>query len=305
MKRNYIIDIKRNWILGIILFLLVICILYLWNTNEGFFDTEVAAQYRGCPNPIFTRNSAGVCIAPPLAKADNTCDDPKLLANDHGYCVPKIKPSNGPLRIDNTCPDPDQSSVYDRFAQGVWADMTQSKNKDNVCSYEQQTAPTNITYKPYVYKGNSNVCLPDCPLNFIPYVNDFTLCIAQECYNTIDLSSNILTSWRQNCGPMYKTQINFTSTLNSVSSVTASINNQFLLAQSNINTLSNGIYATTMNDVSNVSSRNKFYPNIISNYYNIQNLKSQTNQKYNSMLATKSNFDSNYYTFQCDLYTQM
>jgi hypothetical protein len=266
---------KRNWILGIILFLLVIGIFYLWNTqealnNEGFSD----------------------------------CAD-GLIKNDQSNCVPHIAPANAPLRIDNTCPDPNQSSVYDRFAQGVWADMSQPMNKDKgACKYEQQTAPSGITYSNYTYKGNPNVCLPDCPSNYLPSSNDFTLCIAQACYNTEDLSSNILASWRQNCGPMYKTQLDFTSTLRSVSTVTGAINNQFAIASNNINYLSNGAYSVNVIDASNKLNRDNDFPNILSNYYNIQTLTNQTNAKYNALLASKSNFDINYYAFQCDLYTQ-
>lgn len=302
-KKRITSSMKRNWILGIILFLLVICIIYLWNTNEGF---DVAAV-EVCPNPSFIRNSEGVCVAPPLAHDDGKCDDPSLIPNDHGYCVAHVAPANAQLRIDNSCPDPNQSSVYDRFTQGVWADMSQPMNQgatSNICKYEQQSAPTGIIYSNYTYKGNPNVCLPDCPSNFIPSPNDFTLCIAQACYNTEDLSSNIIASWRQNCGPMYKTQLDFTSTLRSVSTVTASINNQFAIASNNMNYLSNGAYSVNVIDASNKLFRDSDFPNILLNYNTLQNLTNLTNTKYNNLLSSKSNFDANYYAFKCDLYTQ-
>ena len=296
----------KKWILGIIL--LLICILFAYTTYTTWLTYE---GFSGCPTG--TKNVGGYCVcSSPDQKQDPksgncVCSNAHYvvsnMSNSETYntpiCIPNVITANAPVRNDNTCSDGRQTYTFDRFARAVYADMSKPVNiKYGACTYESSN--NNVKYNLLSnYFDTTNLCLEACPSNFSLSPTDNTLCIANSCLNTTDLSYNIIDSWRQVCGPLYKTQLQFTSTLNSVSSVTGSLNIQYQTASNDVGLLSNGMYVS---GAPNASIRDLRFPAIQSNYMNMANIISDTNKNYKSLNATKSNFDSYYYSFLCDRY---
>jgi hypothetical protein len=125
--------------------------------------------------------------------------------------LPKPITQNSPVRVDFSCPDGDQKNIFDRF------DYVQTASS-NLC-------PSDYT-KINNYFGLSNICLPNCPSGYTLSAVDNTLCVANICHNTADLSANILGSWYNTCSVIYKNQYNLTSTIASISTVTRNFNDQ-------------------------------------------------------------------------------
>ena len=284
---------EKYWILGVIILIIFLLLLCINSTKEGF----------SCPSGTYLANDGSVCVDCRTVKG--------TIFSSHygtnGGCAPIPITINSPLRIDNTCSDPNQTAVYDRFAGAVYADMTKTLNNvangGTPCSYEN-TLNSNIQYdllpNPYMGISNINLCLPKCTTfkGYIQSPNDFTLCLGSTCHNTPDLSNNILDSWYQVCGPLTKTELMYTSTLNSISSITSTMNAATFMATSNINVLSNKIYSSSKN----TNVRDIFYPPILSNQTSLYNLTASIDSNYNLLQTDKNMFDSNYYSLLCDRY---
>lgn len=310
---------NKKYILRIILIL--ICILFAWTTYTSWFPSTYYEGFITCYGG--QRSVNGVCVCPEgqkLNAASNLCicSDPNqymksnsttcvcidptyIVSNLSNTCIPNVVVANSPVRNDNTCSDKNQKNYYDRFDDAIWADITRVHPGILPCAYESSNS--GLSYDVTTYMGKSNLCLPKCPSNYTIYDKDNTLCIATSCMNTPDLSSNILNSWRQVCGPLYKTQVNFTSTLQSVSSVTGALNEQYGTATINVQTLSNNMFMTanTASDASKVVRSNQWTP-ILSNYYTLLDTVTAANSNYAGMQITKSQFDTYYSSFLCDRY---
>ena len=274
---------KNLWILGI----LVLCILLLFSTSyEGFV----------------------------------TCGTGQVL-NIEGVCVYPVKVKNSKIRQNNTCSDPRQQNVIDRFDGAVLSDENRPENVGAPCTYESKkkgipsdyivnaldprsAAAANYEVIP-AYYGMTNLCLPKCDTKkgYTKSPNDDSLCVSSECQNTADLSSNILDSWRQVCGPFTKTEHNLTSTINSISNVTDTLRKQFSIISSNVNKLSNGMYSYIGTNNDYKGARGNRFPNILSNYNTLNNAYSNTNIEYESIQEQKSYFDTLYNDkYYCDRY---
>lgn len=273
---------KKIWILGI----LVLCILLLFNTTYEGFESCLSGQ---------VRNMEDICVYP-------------------------VKVKNTPLRTNKTCSDPSQIYIYDKFDGAVISDSTQKDNiDDGPCTYESKkkgvpedlytglggvsVASANYDIIPHYY-GMTNLCLPNCPAGFTEYQYDSSLCISADgnCHNTPDLSSNILDSWRQVCGPLTKTEHNLTSTINSISNVTATIDKQFDIINSNVERLGYGMYEYNGTNTNIPTLRDARFPNIMSNYEDLNTMYSKTNNEYSFLKEAKSYFDNVYKSYYCDRY---
>lgn len=141
--------------------------------------------------------------------------------------TPRVR--NSVIRVDNTCSDPKQTHIFDRFT------FVQQLDKNGGCA----TYTNYVIYSNYPF-NNYKVCLPRCDptkgWNEHPF--DKTYCTRADCINTLDLSGEIKNSWYYVCTPLAKQNHNLTSTLNSISSVTNTFNRQFNMAESNYNNLS-------------------------------------------------------------------
>jgi hypothetical protein len=156
------------------------------------------------------------------------------------------------------------------------------------------------------YFNMENICLPRCMDGYIVNPNDSTLCIASNsiCYNTADLSSNILDSWRDTCGTIKKTQLNLTSTINSISNVKQLVNSNTNTIYTMVYSLSNRVFnpsaATTAEAI---TLRNLRYPYLLSNYMDAYTINSNIDFNYTSLRTKKTNFDTIYNSFLCDEYS--
>ena len=304
---------NKKWILGIILILICILLAWTrWTTYEGF-KTCYGGQHSVngvcvCPDGQKLNAASNLCICSDpnqYMKPYTTtcvCSNPNfIVSNLSNTCIPNIVVTNSPVRNDNTCSDKKQRNMYDRFDDAIWADMTRVNTSNTACAYESSNS--GLHYDITTYMDNSNLCLPKCPSNYTVYDKDITMCIATSCMNTPDLSSNILNSWRQVCGPLYKTQLDFTSTLQSVSSVTGTLNEQYGTATINVQTLSNNMFMTsnTASDASKQVRTTQWTP-ILSNYYTLHDSVNVANSNYAGMLSTKSEFGTYYSSFLCDRY---
>jgi hypothetical protein len=136
--------------------------------------------------------------------------------------TPKVE--NSRIRIDNTCSDPNQTNIFDRFKFVLPLD------KDDSCaSYTNYVIYSNYPFNQY------KVCVPICDgakgWSIHPF--DKTYCTRSDCVNTLDLSGEIKKSWSYVCTPLARQNYTLTSTLNSISSVTNAFNRQFNMAESN------------------------------------------------------------------------
>lgn len=211
--------------------------------------------------------------------------------NESFVDLPKPVVTNTPVRVDFTCPSSDQKNIFDRFDNAV-------KAVSNVC-------PFNYT-KINNYFGLSNLCLPNCPRGYTISSNDNTLCIANVCYNTVDLSENILNSWRNTCSVLYQNQYRFTSTLASISTVTNSFNDQFRTINNNytdLNTTLNRLNCSASpNNQAKCAIRDRHMRDISSNYTILNSLTQDINYNYNYLSNRKNVYDRVYYDLLCDRY---
>jgi len=286
---------NKFWIIGVIslIIFLLLCIIYYINTTiEGY----QASCDNTCPKDLMTHV--------------------QYVHNANCQCVAPVQTSDAYIRENATCSDSNQYYMYDRFSKAVFADMTKPLNKTKgACSYES-TLSTLGPYKDaydqgYVlsnWNGIENLCIAKCPYGFKPYDKDDTLCIADKdnykCKNTPDLSSNILQSWEQVCGPFMRTELILNSTLNSISNVTSTLNSQYSLSYLNMTNLSNNIFSYTgPNRDNNITNRTTYFPKILDNYYNLSSITLSTNNNYVTLSTSKDVFDKLYFKMNCDTYT--
>lgn len=290
---------NKIWILGVIILtiFLLLCLIYYINTEEGF--TSVT------------------CLTGQASTDENPCVCPSgLTFNASNICVTAITTSNSALRQNYTCSDPNQTYMYDRFSRAVISDMTNGCNWSGgaagagtaaPCRYENSLSNLGPgqTYElcNSWITGIQNLCLPTCPTGFTYYSKDSTLCMptSNNCTNTADLSSNILQSWNQVCGPLMRMELNLTSTLTSISSVTSTLNAQYIFAQSNINKLSNYSY-TSGHSNTFITSRDAYFPALLSSFNILSNVNNSTTSNYNLLNSAKIGYDNLYYSLHCDTY---
>ena len=213
---------------------------------------------------------------------------------------PITKPT--PVRQDNTCSDPGQKNLLDRF------DYTMPYDSNGNCPAVKGL--TNVFYQSCNYYGQSNCIIPCVSADgWTTYSNDNSLCVRNDnlCKATTDLSQNIQESWAKNCGVIYKQYWNLNSTIKSISSVTGTINDQFVYIDSNINYLSNGVYSNY--DCTNPANSNKCYirdlryPTILSNYHTLQTIHNTVNSSYIDLSNKQRLFSNIYSSFSCDKYS--
>ena len=208
-----------------------------------------------------------------------------------GYENPKPITEDSPTRVNFTCSDTDQTNVFDRF------NYFQIADSNNRCI-------TNYT-KLNNYFGLSNICLPNCPSGFTLSPVDNTLCVANSCHNSADLSQNILGSWYNTCSVMYKQQYKLTSTITSISNVTKSFNNQFRTIKTEydgLNMTVNSINCSLPANSAKCAIRDRHMNDIGSNYNNLLDITSNINYNYNYLSNRKNSYDSVYYDLLCDRY---
>ena len=204
--------------------------------------------------------------------------------------LPKPVTQDSPVRVDFSCPDGDQKNIFDRF------DYVQTANS-NIC-------PSNYT-KINNYFGLSNVCLPNCPSGYTLSAIDNTLCVANVCHNTADLSANILGSWYKTCSVIYKNQYNLTSTIASISTVTRNFNDQSRTINNeytDLNTKLTNINCSIPGNPAKCLIRDRHMINIGSNYNTIMDITTNINYNYNYLSNRKSSYDAVYSDLLCDRY---
>lgn len=207
--------------------------------------------------------------------------------------LPRPKTEDSPVRVDFSCADNDQKNIFDRF------NFAQRTDINNRC-------PPNYA-KINNYFGLSNLCLPNCPSGYFESSIDMTLCVANSCRNTPDLSANIQGSWYNTCSVLYQQQYRLTSTITSISNVMRSINTQTNIVDTEYTDLNN-----TLNNFDclfpvganirrcNAIDQNK--RNIDSNYNSIMNIRNNVNLNYNFLTNQKNRYDAVYYDLLCDRY---
>lgn len=205
--------------------------------------------------------------------------------------LPKPVTGDSPVRVDFSCADSDQQNVFDRF------NYAQDAKSNGIC-------PSNYT-KLTNYFGLTNLCLPNCPPGYTISPVDNTLCIANSCRNSADLSYNIIDSWNRTCSVIYQQQYRLTSTLASISTVTDSFRKQSGSVKSTYNDLNNslqGIDCSLPGNPHKCIIRNRHMSNIDSTYNTLMNITSNINYNYNYLSNRKSSYDSVYYDLLCDRY---
>ena len=205
--------------------------------------------------------------------------------------LPKPVTGDSPVRVDFSCADSDQQNVFDRF------NYAQDAKSNGIC-------PSNYT-KLANYFGLTNLCLPNCPPGYTISPVDNTLCIANSCRNSADLSYNIIDSWNRTCSVIYQQQYRLTSTLASISTVTDSFRKQSGSVKSTYNDLNNslqGIDCSLPGNPHKCIIRNRHMSNIDSTYNTLMNITSNINYNYNYLSNRKSSYDSVYYDLLCDRY---
>lgn len=211
--------------------------------------------------------------------------------NESFIDLPKPVTQNTPVRVDFTCPSSDQKNIFDRFEYA-------RKTISNVC-------PADYTKQPN-YFGLSNICLPNCPSGYSESSVDRTLCVANVCYNTPDLSENIISSWKNTCSIIYQNQFRLTSTIASISTVTRSLNDQFKIVDSQYTdlngTLSGFDCAASTNNRAKCGIRDRHMRDIGSNYTNLNSITFDVNSNYIYLSNRKNAYDNVYYDFLCDRY---
>lgn len=213
---------------------------------------------------------------------------------------------NSPIRIDNTCSDPKQTNIFDRFT------FVQQLDKDNGCG----TYTNYVIYSNYPF-NNYKVCLPRCDTSkgWREHSFDKTYCTRDTCINTLDLSDEIKKSWSYVCTPLAKQNYNLTSTLNSISSVTNTFNRQFNMAESNYNNLlSRGLDWRTAN-CPGTSPTNPFGAGLrpecailnlgvaplMNSYTTLRTLRDSINSNANQLSNKMGPLKNTYRSFGCDL----
>ena len=205
---------------------------------------------------------------------------------------------NTPIRANNTCSDPGQANLMDRFT------YVKPVDGDNDCQTTYGDKYIRYSNHPYTIH---NVCLPICEneKGWAIYPADNTYCIRNDnyCKNTIDLSGSIKDSWGKVCSGIYQNHYKLTSTINSISTVSGTFNNQKNVIQNNYNNLSNHLYSYNCLTNSNICfmASNRF-PQIANNFNTINSNISNINYYYNDLSNKIRPFNTIYNDFNCDTY---
>lgn len=200
---------------------------------------------------------------------------------------------NSSIRVDNTCSDPKQTNVFDRFQ---YVQPSVSNSCTNYINY--------IQYSGFPFDVQT-VCLPICdPLKgWYEYPSDRTYCVRSNCINTIDLSGQIKASWTNVCGPIAKQNYTLTSTLQSISSVSHTFNSQFRDVQSNYVNLYNTMYSYNCSlNPNNCTIRDIRFPALTSNYETLNTLRTNINSNANQLSNKIRPLKQVYNEFGCDLF---
>lgn len=201
---------------------------------------------------------------------------------------------NSQIRIDNTCSDPQQTNVFDRFT------FVQPLSKDGNC--DPYTNYIKYTGFPF---DTQNVCLPKCDPDkgWYEYQFDRTYCVRSNCVNTLDLSGQIKASWTNVCGPIAKQNYTLTSTLQSISSVSQTFTSQFRNVQSNYVSLSNNMFSYNCSiNPNNCSIRDTRFPALASNYQTLNMLTTNINYNAQDLSNKMAPLTRAYNSFGCDLF---
>lgn len=208
---------------------------------------------------------------------------------------------NSRIRIDNTCSDPKQTNVFDRFT------FVQPIGKDDDGNDTDCSMYTNYTiYNGFPFDTN-NVCLPICDpeKGWHEYLPDRTYCVRSNCMNTVDLSGQIKTSWTHVCGPIAKQHYTLTSTLASISTVSQTFNTQFNQVNSNYSGLFTTLQSYNCANPANSANclvRNTRLPAITDNYMTLNNLKNSINVNFIDLSNKMRPFNIVHRAFGCDLF---
>jgi hypothetical protein len=200
--------------------------------------------------------------------------------------TPKV--INVPVRINNTCSDPEMSYRINRF--------------DTALELEDPTktrCPTGYDSNPVQFYGK-RYCFIKCSRDHEP--SDY-YCVRKDnkCHNSTDLSNTIKDSWSQLCAPLSKTNLNLNSTIGSISTVLSTIQFQFNTVNRSYIPFSQTL--TNYNgDPIKQSIRDATLPGIISNYDNLNLFKTNIEYNYNELSNKKLQFNSIYNYFNCGSY---
>ena len=201
---------------------------------------------------------------------------------------------NSQIRIDNTCSDPKQTNIFDRFQ------FVQSLGKDGDC-----TPYTNyVIYDGFPF-NTQKVCLPRCDptKGWNEYPVDRTYCVRSNCMNTVDLSGQIKASWTNVCGPIAKQNYTLTSTLASISTVSHTFNSQFRDVQSNYVSLYNNLFSYNCANPEYCAIRDARFPALSNNYTTLNTLTTSINSYAQDLSNKMRPFQNIYNAFGCDLFT--
>lgn len=206
---------------------------------------------------------------------------------------------NSAVRIDNTCSDPSQTNIFDRF------NFVQPLGKDEDGNDTDCDMYLNyIRYSEFPF-NTKNVCLPKCDptKGWYEYFQDRTYCVRSNCINTLDLSGQIKASWTNVCGPIAKQHFTLTSTLQSISTVSQTFNNQFRNVQSNYVTLYSDMY--TFNCTTNptyCAIRDTRFPALTNNYNTLNSLRANIDLNMTQLSNKMAPFQRIHDSFGCDLF---
>jgi len=200
--------------------------------------------------------------------------------------TPKV--IDGPVRINNTCSDPEMSYMVNRF--------------DTALELEDRTktrCPSGYDSNPISFYGK-RYCFVTCSSAY--NVSNY-YCVRKDnkCHASKDLSNTIKDSWSQTCAPLYKTNLNLKSTIGSISTVLSTIQIQF-------NTVKTGYipFSQTLTNYNGDSIkqtiRDVSLPTIISNYNDLNLFKTNIEFNYNELCNKKVQFDSVYNYLNCGSY---
>jgi hypothetical protein len=202
---------------------------------------------------------------------------------------------NSAIRINNTCSDPNQTNIFDRFKFVL--PVTSENNCTPYMNY--------VRYAGFPF-DTKNVCLPECnpTKGWYEYIPDRTYCVRSNCINTLDLSGEIKASWTKVCAPIAKQNYTLTSTLASISTVTQTFNAQFTDVQSNYVNLYNNLnsYNCSLN-TGYCTIRNTKLPALTAEYQTLNTIKTNINLNATDLSNKMAPFKTIYSAFGCDLFT--
>ena len=201
----------------------------------------------------------------------------------------------------------------DKRGEKVFIDTGQPALQENGNNFLDNGKPYNLVDL-YCCKGEmvpragifgqeNKVCLPPCPSNYTKSPQDNTICIRNDsnCVYTHDLSANIQNNWFKTCAALYKTNINLTSAIQSISTVVSTFTFQSDTVKNNYDSLNTQLSNYTINDDKKTHYDNNF-SNIRSNYNSISEEQTKIANKYNTLKEDKLKFDTLFNNLGCSNY---